>query len=165
MGAVHMLKRFRYDSFGKSAGFTLIEILVAVVLMAIVVGGVLMAMTVVFNQHARQDQQRTAEYLTRSEFEYIKSQPYIWGNVTYPPHYLTVPNTPNYSLDVVAIPIDSGNYTDLPQVTDPQGNPLGYVNDQGIQRITISVYSGLKTSGTAPVLVTTNYKVARWEGQ
>jgi prepilin-type N-terminal cleavage/methylation domain-containing protein len=153
---------------GKSVGFTLVEILVAVVLMAIVVSGVLMAMTVVFKQEARQDQQRTAEYLTRSEFEYIKTQPYIWGNVTgnatqpgYPPHYLTVPNTLNYTLDVVAIPIDNSTYMDLPTLPPD----YQHVADQGIQKIIISVYSGSKTSGTAPVLVTNNYKVYRWEGQ
>jgi hypothetical protein len=137
--------------------------------MAIVVGGVLTAMTVVFKMQAHQDRQRTAEFLTRSEFEYIKSQPYIWGNVSgdcinkgYPPCYDKVQNTQNYSLDVVAIPIDNSTYKDLEILTGPDGP---YVNDQGIQKIVISVYSGLKAENSAPVLETTDYKVARWEGQ
>jgi type II secretory pathway pseudopilin PulG len=171
---------------GKSVGFSLVEMVIAIALLAITVGGVLMAMTVVFKQEARQDQERTAEYLTRSEFEYIKSQPYSWGNDTgngtrsgYPPQYLTLQNTQNYGLDVAAIPIGNSSnpnrdccgspcYQPLPYqplciLQDPSGNL--YVNDEGIQEITISVYSYKKTSGSAPVLVTTDYKVARWEAQ
>ena len=150
-----------------SVGFTLVEVVIAIALLGLVVGGVLTTMTVVFNMQARNDQQRTAEFLTRSEFEYIKSQPYIWGNVSgdcinkgYPPCYDKVQNTQNYSLDVVAIPIDNSTYQEL--VPNPT---CDCVNDQGIQKIIISVYSGLKTENSAPVLVTTNYKVARWGGQ
>jgi type II secretory pathway pseudopilin PulG len=153
-----------------SVGFTLVEVVVAIALLALVVGGVLTTMTVVFNMQTRNDQQRTAEFLTRSEFEYIKSQPYSWGNISgnYRPLYEKVQNTLNYSLDVVAIPIDNSTYKDLQPPIDPvTGSPVypAYVDDKGIQKIIISVYSGKQTENLAPVLVTTNYKVARWEGQ
>ena len=159
-----------------SVGFTLVEVVIAIALLGLVVGGVLTTMTVVFNMQARNDQQRTAEFLTRSEFEIIKSLPYISGNVTgnatqlgYPPDYAGLAlklgigriTTQNYSLDVVAIPIDNSTYQPL----DLACPTCDYVNDQGIQEIIISVYSGLKKTGSAPVLVTTDYKVARWGGQ
>jgi len=156
-----------------SVGFTLVEVVIAIALLGLVVGGVLTTMTVVFNMQARNDQQRTAEFLTRSEFEYIKSQPYIWGNVSgdcinkgYPPCYDKVQNTQNYSLDVVAIPINGNSTDSIPDYTEQPRLPPDYqhVDDQGIQKIIISVYSGLKKTGSAPVLVTTDYKVARWGG-
>jgi Tfp pilus assembly protein PilV len=143
-----------------SGGVTLVEVTIAIIVLALVVGAVLSAMVVVFNMQTHQDQQRIAEYLTRNQFEYIKTQPYIWGNVTggstwkgYPPHYDTVPFTQSYFLDVVAIPVDKDNYTALPVLPGP------LVEDQGIQKIIISVYSDRKS--LVPVLVTTNYKVYR----
>jgi hypothetical protein len=135
-------------------------VVIAILVLGLVVGSVLTAMVVVYNMQTHQDRQRIAEYLTQNEFEYIKTQPYIWGNVTgnatqkgYPPHYEPVPFTQDYSLDIVAIPIDKTDYTDLPVLPGPR------VDDQGIQKIIISVYAGSRSS--APVLVTTNYKVAR----
>jgi type II secretory pathway pseudopilin PulG len=169
MGVVRMLKHrggiCRRVLLRSSVGFTLVEVVIAILLLALVVGGVLTTMVVVFNMQTRQDQQRIAEYLTRNEFEYIKAQPYIWGDVTssptqkgYPPYYDPVPSTENYYLDIVAIPIYASG--------EKYGEPLPVlfgprVEDQGIQEIIISVYSGLKTENSAPVLVTTNYKVAR----
>jgi len=164
-----------------SVGFTLVEVVVAILLLAIVVGGVLMAMTVVFNMQAHQDQQRIAEYLAENEFEYINTQPYIWGNLTgstsqYPPQYAKVRSTQTstkdyYSLIVTAVPIGNSSnptpYQPLPiqeyTYFDAQGNKhqVPYVNDEGIQEITIYVYAGSQSS---TVLVTTNYKVHKFAG-
>ena len=161
------VKYFRKTLCGRvllrsGVGFTLVEVAIAIALLGLVVGGVLTTMTVVFNMQTHQDQQRIGEYLTRNAFEYIKTQPYIWGNVTssptqkgYPPYYDPVPSTENYYLDTVAIPIDKVTYEPLPVLPGPR------VEDQGIQKIIVSVYSGLKAENLAPVLVTTNYKVAR----
>jgi len=153
---------FRRALLRSSVGFTLVEVVIAIALLGLVVGGVLTTMVVVFNMQTHQDQQRIGEYLTRNAFEYIKAQPYIWGNVTssptqkgYPPLYDQVPSTENYHLYIVAIPIYKDSYEPLPVLFGPR------VDDQGIQKIIISVYSGLKTENSAPVLVTTNYKVAR----
>ena len=153
---------------GASRGFTLVEIAIAIVVIGFVVGSVLATMTVVFNMQTRQDKQRIAEYLTRNEFEIIKTLPYIWGNVTgntsqlgYPPDYLALSlkmgiapvTTQDYWLDVAAIPVDKDDYTELPVLPGP------LVEDEGIQKIIIHVYSGLQS--TKPLLVTTNYKVYR----
>jgi len=166
MGVVRMLKHrggiCRRVLLRSSVGFTLVEVVIAMLVLGLAVGGVLTTMVVVFNMQTHQDQQRVAEYLTRNAFEYIKTQPYIWGNVTssptqkgYPPYYEPVPSTENYYLDTVAIPIDKVTYEPLPVLFGPR------VDDQGIQKIIISVYSGLKTENSAPFLVTTNYKVFR----
>jgi len=156
---------------GASRGFTLVEIAIAIVVIGFLAGSVLASMTVVFNMQTRQDQKRIAEYLTRNEFEIIKTLPYSWGNETgnaRPDYYalsltMGIPpvTTQDYWLDVVAIPIN-GNSTD--SIPDYSEQPLlapdyQHVDDQGIQKVTIYVYSGLESS--KPLLVTTNYKVAR----
>jgi type II secretory pathway pseudopilin PulG len=179
-------RNFRRAQRGTAEGFSLVEVAIAIVLLAIVVGGVLTAMTTVFNMQAHQDQQRIAEYLAKNEFEYINTLPYIWGNLTgstsqYPPQYDKVRSTQTsprdyYYLDVRAVPIGNSSnpdrdccpdhpcplppYEPLCVLHDPSGTP--YVNDEGIQEIIISVYSGSHSSG--PVLVTTNYKVHKFAG-
>jgi prepilin-type N-terminal cleavage/methylation domain-containing protein len=168
-----MLKRFRVVRrralFRGRLGFTLTEIVIAIAVLAFVVASIPAAMIVVHNMQARQDERRVAEYLTRSQLEYIKSQCYIWGNVTgdceyqrmncqgYPICYDKVQFTENYYLDVVAIPIDKTTYQPLPVLSSPSGP---YVEDQGIQQIVVSVYTTRNPGETTPVLVTTNYKVA-----
>ena len=171
-----MLKRFRWflgrGLLRSKKGFTLTEVVIAIAVLGFVVASIPAAMIVVSKMQARQDERRVAEYLTRSELEYIKSQCYIWGNVTgdceyqrincmgYPICYDKVLFTENYYVDVVAIPIDKTTYQPLPVLSGPSGP---YVEDQGIQEIIISVYSSRNPGETVPVLVTRNYKVALGE--
>ncbi len=161
-----IFKAMRKVAAGRSRGATLTEIVIAIVVLSFVVASIPTAMIVVHNMQAQQDERRVAEFLTRNQLEYIKSQCYIWGNVTgdceyqrmncqgYPICYDTVEFTENYHLEVIAIPIDPITYEPLPEQSGP------YVNDQGIQEITIRV---MKPGQTTPVLVTTNYKVALGE--
>lgn len=164
------LRRIRRWALLRNArGVTLTEVVIAIAVLAFVVASIPAAMIVVHNMQARQDERRVAEYLTRSQLEYIKSQCYIWGNVTgdceyqrmncqgYPICYDKVQFTENYYLDVVAVPIDKETYEPLPVLSGPSGP---YVEDQGIQEITISVYTSRNPGSLTPVLVTTNYKVA-----
>ena len=159
-----MLKRCKQVSrrvfCGTSRGATLVEVTIAIVVLAFLVGAVLGTMVVVFNMQTHQDQQRIAEYLTRNQFEYTKTQIYSPGNITGNgrPEYALVPFTQtltqSYFLDVTAIPIYPGNYTEVPLIEGPTA-----IVDEGMQKIVISVYSDIRSS--TPVLVTTNYKVFR----
>jgi len=167
----HKFTWIRKLASGRSRGATLIEVVIAIVVLGFVVASIPTAMIVVHKMQAQQDERRVAEYLTRSELEYIKNQPYIWGNVTgykgYPPLYDLVHFTENYFLKVVAIPIDKATYQPLDIKSrscdhDPEES-CPYVEDQGIQEITISVYTSRNPGEMAPVLVTTNYKVALGE--
>ncbi len=150
-----------------ATGFTLTDVVIGIVVLTFVLASVPAAMITVHNMQARQDERSHAEYLTRSQLEYMKSQSYIWGNVTgdcvykgYPPCYDKIEFAENYYLDVVAIPIDDTSYQPLPVLSGPNGP---YVNDEGIQEIIISVYSTRNPGNLAPVLVTNNYKVALGE--
>jgi hypothetical protein len=164
-----MFKAIRKVATGRSRGATLTEVVISIVVLAFVVASVPTAMIVVHNMQAQQDERRVAEYLTRNQLEYIKSQCYHWGNVTgdcdyqrmncqgYPVCYDKISFTENYYLEVVAVPIDKDTLQALPVLSGPTGP---YVEDQGIQEITIYV---MKSGQEIPVLVTTNYKVALGE--
>jgi len=166
-----MLKRFRWfrgrGLLRNKRGFTLTEVVIAIAVLGFVVASIPTALIVVSKMQARQDERRVAEYLTRSQLEYVKSQPYIWRNVTgdcvykgYPPCYDKVQFAENYYIDVLAIPIYRDTYEPLPILSGPSGP---YVEDEGIQEIFISVYGARNPGDMSPVLVTTNYKVALGE--
>ena len=160
-----MLKRFRWFRgrafFKAERGATLTEVVIAIVVIGFVVASVPAAMMAIHNAQFRQDELRIAESLTRNQFEYIKSQDYIWGNTThtYPPVYDEVnPPLGSYFMDVMAYPIDPVTYARL----DPAGK--GYVDDGGLQEIVITVY-GFRTRATQsgeylPVIETKNYRAA-----
>jgi hypothetical protein len=162
-----MLK-LRVKSFWKALcrdtrGLTFVEIVVALVVVGFLVGSVPPAMIAIMNAQTRQEEKRIAEILTRNEFEYIKSQPYMWGNTTAPspPYYHVVPAPiESFIIEVDAMPID-------PKTYEPLLPPLGPSDpvDLGIQEITITVYGYHLQSedpeDLKPVLTTRNYKVAR----
>jgi hypothetical protein len=148
---------------GSSGGVALVEVVIAVLVLAILVGSVPAAMIAVSNAHFRANQIRIAENLTRNQFEYIKSHEYVWGNVTYPlvgyGRYEPIPvYDASFGLTVDAWPIDpttGGNTTKISEL------PVLY-NDYGIQLITVTVYSfGQRREQSKTLLVSTNYKVAR----
>ena len=124
-------------------GFSLIETMVAIALMAIIVIGILSAFSAITLAANRHQQETTLDRLTRSEAEYIKSQVYSPG----PP---PAGNTTVYQ----NIPAVSG-YTFAYQVlyysalTNPPnfnaGNP-----DVGLQKITLTVRG---PNGSSEVLI------------
>jgi prepilin-type N-terminal cleavage/methylation domain-containing protein len=146
-----------------SGGFTLIEVAITLIVLAFLAGSVPAAMLAVSNAHFRANEMRLAENLTRNEFEYIKSQEYKPGNVTYPVQYnLVNVDTAGFGFHVDAWPID-------PETSEKVGiSTVGeitlYDHDYGIQLITVSVYGFRQRpgeSGVKPLLVSTDYKVDR----
>jgi len=161
-------KRICCNSLHRSSrGATLVEVTIALIVLAFLVGSVPAAMLAVSNAHFRANEIRMAENLTRNEFEYIKSQDYKLGNVTYPlvgkdGYQLILPDS-GFGLNVEAWPIYPGNGTEVNKVLNESGTVV-YDNDYGIQLITVEVYGfGQRygESGSKPLLVSTNYKVAR----
>ena len=156
---------------GYSGGATLVEVVIAVLVLAILVGSVPAAMIAVSNAHFRANQIRIAENLTRSEFEYIKSQNYILGNVTYPlvggpEGYQLIPvDDAGFGFTVDAWPIYPGNGTAVKKVVtgdETNPGPTLYEYDFGIQLITVAVYGlGQRSEQSKTLLVSTDYKVAR----
>jgi len=77
------MKRLRLNSQvrrafrGRSRGFSLIEVSIAIALIGIVVVGILSALSYASMVLIIADRQATAESLAKSQIEYIKNQPYI----------------------------------------------------------------------------------------
>lgn len=150
-----MLRRFLRGKLCRSSrGATLIEVTIAVVILGLLLASIPPAMMVISRSRFNQTEMRIAESITRSQFEYIKSQDYQWGNATVPsytgaplPDFLTT----SYGVSQpIAHPID------------PEGNPLPPGTDYGVQEIEIVVYGWrYAQGGEEELLRTTNYKVAR----
>jgi prepilin-type N-terminal cleavage/methylation domain-containing protein len=109
-------------------GFSLIEVLLAMVLVGILGTTVPSALsganraTIIANQHTM------AESLARSQMDYIQNQPYDSVNAT--PVYAVIPDLPaSYSI-----------VTPMAQRLDPKGD--GTANDDGLQQITVAVKCG-----------------------
>ena len=115
-------------------GFTLVEVIVAVALLAIIGIGLLSGLTGASTVLLKADTRETARDLAQAQMEYIQSQTYIASSEDYP----TLPDIetkyPGYSV-----------VTDFPMKSsiDEDGN-LSDV-DTGIQLITISVQKDEQT--------------------
>ena len=160
-------KRICCNSLHRSSrGATLVEVTIALIVLAFLVGSVAAALLAASNAHFRSNEIRMAENLTRNEFEYIKSQDYKLGNVTYPlvgehGYQLILPDS-GFGLHVDAWPIDPTTGNEIEK--DYGQLPVVYKHDYGIQLITVEVYGlGQRYGepGAKPLLVSTNYKVAR----
>ena len=142
---------------GSSKGLTLIEVLIALTIFSIIAVAFFVGLATSYHGLIIADERTTAESLTRSELEYIKSTSYLnlEGGFSYqipghppswdPDHSLDS-QYQNYSVNVTGVPID-------PDTLEPlePGAP-----DQGLQQITVEVYHGAKL-----VLTTVDFKVKR----
>jgi len=156
-----LVKRIRYNSLRRSSrGATLVEVVIAVVVLGLITSSVPPVLIMLNNQQFKWNEQTVAESLVRSQIEYIKGCPYIYGNATVPnPVYKTVLDTDgnmtalvpdeDYRINVIAQPIhiDSGTQVH---------SPLPSGQDEGIQEITVQVYHVNKL-----VLSVKAYKVDR----
>jgi Tfp pilus assembly protein PilE len=148
---------------GASKGVALVEVVIAVLVLALLVGSVPAAMIAVSNAHFRANQIRIAENLTRNEFEYVKSHDYIWGNMTYPDYLegVIMPVDVGFGVTVKAEPINKATGVAYTPYLDPADNVVKS-QDDGIQLITVTVYGfGQRPEPSKTLLVSTNYKVAR----
>ncbi len=140
----HIGQICRKALFSNSSGATLVEVIIAVVVLALITASVAPVLVLITKSQFSWTEQRVAESLTRNQIEYIKVATYIPGNQTLP-QYAEVP-TPDdtYDIDILAQPVDPVTRKQL------------VAGDQGIQEITISIYHADKL-----VLQTKNYKVDR----
>jgi len=139
---------------GSSKGLTLIEVLVALAIFSIIALAFFVGLATSYHGLIIADERTTAESLTRSELEYIKSTSYsnLTGGFSYhlpgdppswDPDHTLGSQYENYSVNVTGVPIDPDTLQPSPQ-------------DQGLQQITVEVYHGAKL-----VLTTADYKVKR----
>jgi type II secretory pathway pseudopilin PulG len=147
-----LVKRICCNSLHRSSrGATLVEVVIAVVVLGLITSSVPPVLILLNNQQFKWNEQTVSESLVRTQIEYIKGCPYIYGNATVPnPDYKRVSfPTDGYRIDVIAQPIqiDSGTRVH---------SPLPSGQDKGIQDITVEVYHLDKL-----VLSARNYKVDR----
>ena len=153
-----MLKRFRWfrgrGLLRNKKGFTLIEVVIAIMVLGLVVASVPLAVMAIYNAQFKQNEQRIAENIARYEFEYIKSQDYIPGNSS-----LFIPPSPYDDGNPLRGSYYAKNYVYFvdPETHESYADPL---KESGIQEIVIWVY-GIRGEDYAPLYKTSNYKVLR----
>lgn len=136
-------------------GLSLIEVLIAVAILGIVAVAFLTALATSSSALIIADERTTAESLTRSELEYVKSCSYEYGaSPSYKQPVFESLTHRGYFISVEAVPIDPATGTALANPGD----------DEGIQKITVEIY---RQDGPAPssqdtlILSTSDYKVDR----
>lgn len=158
-------KQIRCKSLHRSSrGATLVEVVIAIVVLGLITSSVPPVLILLNNSQFKWNEQTVSESLIRTQIEYIKGCPYIYGNATVPnPVYTTVPvPSDGYRIDVIARPV-----LIIPVATpvpSPAPTPVHqYVDfdqpgakDLGLQEITVEVYHVDKL-----VLSAKNYKVDR----
>ena len=118
----------------KEAGFSLIEVLLAVGLVSIFALAIPSALAGVSRATITTNQHITAESLARNQMDYIQRQPYDSVNAT-----------PVYAL-ITDLPAGYSIVTPMAVRLDPRGD--GTANDDGLQEITVTVKQNDKIAFT-----------------
>ena len=145
-----------------SPGATMIEVAIGITVVGLMVASIPPVMVLIVNQSHRVEEERIAENITRSQFEYTKAQEYKWGNdpalydeptghwkrVT----YKLVEPPSSYGIQVLADPIHPETGAELPPGMD-----------MGVQKITVTIFGWRYYEEEAENLVlrTIDYKISR----
>ena len=118
-----------FNSFrGTDKGLTLIEVLIALAILSIIAVTFLSGLATASEASFIADERSTAQSLAQSQIEYVKSQSYINYADPEPGDYGLVAAPANYSIEIMAVPIDPNT-----------GQPLPSGQDNGVQKITVTI--------------------------
>jgi len=137
---------------GRSRGFTLIEVVIAIALIGIIGAAVLSALSTASLALIIADKRATAESLARTEMEYVKQQQYKCapdgGVYTYNITAVTSPDYATYS--VWSEGRAPGNYTQSVIIGVPwnSGNNTAAPEDNGLQKIKLQIRRGVEVVTT-----------------
>ncbi|APV44626.1 prepilin-type N-terminal cleavage/methylation domain-containing protein [Dehalogenimonas formicexedens] len=108
-------------------GFSLVEVLVAMAIMAVIAGAVLSGLATSQKATRLTDIRTQSETIARSQIEYLKAHVDTWYDVSDPPNYdaYILPPPSGYTVSIVA------------ERMDPKQD--GYTNDDELQQITVTV--------------------------
>jgi prepilin-type N-terminal cleavage/methylation domain-containing protein len=121
---------------GRSRGFSMLEVVIAIGLLGIIAVAVLSALSAASLALVINDRRATAESLARTEMEFIRNQLYIDYSVSGHEVYDQVEGYgENYDVDPTVEPIDPANYEPYP-FDEGEG---AFQQDDGIQLITVTV--------------------------
>ena len=118
-------------------GFTLIEILIALVVLAVIATAFLYALAASSKSASLSDERTSAESLARTELEYVKNSVYIIA-----PWQYQLPGTPPTWDLVHTLPTSPSDYSGY---TVRVTSALVHATDDGLQLITVVVSHGGST--------------------
>jgi len=127
MKRVRLNSKVRKAFQGRSRGFTLIEVLIAIALVGMIAIAFLSALATASTVLILADERATAESLARSQLEYVKNSDY--DDINNPPQYSKIDPAfipDGYDIDIEAVRLDP----------DPDNPPS---EDDGIQKIKVTV--------------------------
>ena len=158
---------------GNSKGQSLIEVLLALAIMAIVTVAFLTALTTASRAIIVADEHTTAESLTRSELEYVKSQDFSLPCPDNPWSYQassTTSQAPSPSESGTSAPswwsghtLGGGEYDTYSVIVSSAGHDIDDdgTDDEDIWKITVEVYHSVTPNADDLVLTTIDFKVNR----
>ena len=143
---------------GSSRGATLVEVLIAIAVLGLITSSILPVLLMLNKAEFKWTEQTVSESLIRTQVEYLKGCPYIYGNATVPePPYAIVPSPdPSYEIEVIVKPIHVDPSIIDPETGEIAHTPLDPGQDEGIQEVTINIYHVDRL-----VISAKNYKVER----
>ncbi len=147
-------------------GLGLIEVLIAVAILGVVAVVFLSSLATSSKATIIADEQTKAESLTRSELEYIKSQPFSetpWSYDVSTTGYSTDSSYPSWwddtDPDFHKLPPEYSGYSAKVIAEGYDANGDGH-NDSGISQITVQVYDSEAPNPDDMLLTTTTYKAS-----
>lgn len=145
MKRVRLNSKSRKAFQGRSRGFTLIEVLIALALMGIIAIAVLGALSTASAALITADKRATAESLARSQMEFVKNQDYSPAPTGGVGNYTKIPN-PNipagYSIcsyNRAGVPVNCGPSDPVIGIPWDSGNNTAVNIDDGLQRIKLVI--------------------------
>jgi prepilin-type N-terminal cleavage/methylation domain-containing protein len=139
MKKLRLNRRARKAFQGNSRGFTLIEVVIAMLLLGVIGVAVLGALSYASTVLITVDRRATAESLAKTQMEYVKSQSYITVNQTGGvATYQKIPDTVGYNISSVS---RNGSVVENVIIGIPwnSGNNTAANNDTGLQKIKLII--------------------------
>jgi len=125
MKKLRLSNKVRKAFQGRSRGFTLIEVVIAIALLGIIGITTLGALSTASLALITADKRATAESLARSQMEFVKNQ--FYDDINIPPQYTLLPEIPvGYNITIEAERLN-------PNPNNPPDE------DDGIQQITVII--------------------------
>jgi len=135
MKMVTLNRRTRKAFQGRSRGFTLIEVVIAMVLLGIIGVAILGSLSYASTVLITVDRRATAESLAKTQMEYVKSQTYNPAPAGGTANYTKISGLAGYSIWSVN---RQGGIVDG-VIGIPWGNNTAVTNDAGLQKITLII--------------------------
>ena len=154
MKMLTLIRRPKRASGGRSRGFTLIEVVIAMGLLGIIGVAVLTALSYASTMLIVADRRATAESVAKTQMEYVKSQDYVLAPNGGAGNYSIIGDIPTgytiWSVNRTGPPVD----TVVIGIPWDSGNDTPTYEDNGLQKITVIVkynvlsYNTTSQSGT-----------------